>query len=339
MINVLVAEDSLTARELIGALLRADPDVTVVGEARDGQEAVDLVARLRPDVVTMDVRMPRLDGFEATKRIMTLSPTPIVVVSADVDVHDVRISMEALHAGALAVLPKPRGPAGPDFAREAAHFTQTVKAMAGVKVVRRWAARTSPVPRASRPLAARARAVAMAASTGGPAALRQVLGALPRDFAAPILVVQHIAKGFVEGFAAWLDSSSALSVRVARHGESLEPGTAYVAPDDAHLTVTREGLIALVRGAPLGGFRPSATALFESVARAYGEQCAAVILTGMGRDGVDGLRAVHVAGGYVLAQDERTSVVWGMPGAALAAGVVDLELPLDAIAPRLREIV
>lgn len=340
MIRTLVAEDSITTRELLVAVLRSDPDVEVVGEAKDGLEAVEMTKQLRPHVVTMDIQMPRVDGFEATRRIMVEAPTPIVVVSASVDVRAVEVSMHALRAGALTVLPKPPGPEAPDFEEQAKRFLDTVKAMSQVKVVRRWARATEAVRVA--PLhggaGARPRIIAIGASTGGPAALARIFSELPGDLPVPILVVQHISKGFISGLAAWLNTVSTLPVQVARDGEPLLPRTVYLAPDDGHLGVAADrSCISITRSQPIGGFQPSVTHLFESIAGTYGNAAMALILTGMGTDGVDGLRAVRRAGGRVIGQDEETSVVFGMPGAAVAAGLVDVTLPIEAIAARIVE--
>jgi two-component system chemotaxis response regulator CheB len=297
-----------------------------------------MTKELRPDIVTMDIRMPLMDGFEATKQIMVEVPTPIVIVSAHVDVREVEISMHALRAGALSVIAKPIGPNSPYFEDDRQHFLTTVKALSEVKVVRHWADRGAPERPAPEPRthpAGQARVVAFAASTGGPGALCQVLSSLPGDFPLPILVVQHISHGFVSGFASWLATNIALRAKVAEPGEPLRPRTIYVAPDDRHLGVS-DGRTLLVSSAPaLGGFRPSASFLFESVARVFGRSALAVVLTGMGQDGLEGLHAVRRAGGQIFAQDERTSVVFGMPGAAVAAGLVDATLPLEFIARRI----
>jgi len=342
MVRVLVAEDSATARALLVRILSADPEIEVVGEATNGVEAVEMTARLRPGIVTMDIRMPVLDGFEATRRIMIEAPTPIVIVSGVSDVHEVESSMHALRLGALAVVAKPAGPGALDFDDQRIRLVQTVKAMAEVKVVRRWP--TVAVPRSARPPLARARGrppriVAIAASTGGPAALAHILSTTPPAFAPPMLVVQHMATGFAEGFAAWLNMAGAsLRVKVAEHGEALRGGTVYVAPDERHLGVADASTIAVSDAPPVDGFRPSGTFLFESVARSFGDRMVAVVLTGMGTDGVAGLRAVRAAGAPVIAQDKDTSVVFGMAGAAVSAGLVDETIPLGAIAARLEAL-
>jgi two-component system chemotaxis response regulator CheB len=334
MIRVLVAEDSATTRELLVQILKSDPEIQVVGEAKNGEEAVAMTRRLHPDVVTMDIRMPVLDGFEATKQIMVEAPTPIVIVSGSVDVREVEVSINALRVGALTVIAKPGGPAAPDFAERSRQFLATVKAMSQVKVVRRWPSRQGRLPSPSPRPAERHRRVgvlAIAASTGGPAALCQLLSELPGNFPVPVLVVQHIAPGFLAGFASWLNTNVSLKVKVAQQGEEAAPRTIYLPPDDRHLGFAG-GRIAVSEAAPIGGFRPSASFLFETTARAFGPATLAVVLTGMGQDGVDGLRAVREVGGRIIAQDEASSVVYGMPGAAARAGVVDQVLPLREIA-------
>jgi two-component system chemotaxis response regulator CheB len=339
MVRVLVAEDSVTARELLVEILRSDPEIAVVGEASNGVDAVSMTRQLRPDVVTMDIRMPKQDGFESTRQIMVEAPTPIVIVSAVYNERDVEVSMHALRVGALTVLPKPTGPDVADFDDQCRRLVATVKAMSQVKVVRRWPERVpaepSPAPVAR---TARAGVVAIVASTGGPAALARILSNLSARFDLPVLVVQHIASGFVDGLAAWLNTMSARPVRVARDAETIQPRTVYVAPDHYHLGLRDRRTIVLSRSPAVDGFRPSGTPLFESVARVFGDASVAVVLTGMGDDGVAGLRSIRHAGGVVIAQDERTSVVFGMPGAAVAAGLADMTMPLDAIASRLEEL-
>lgn len=346
MTRVLVAEDSLTARTLLVSILRADPELEVVGEATNGEEALALVHALRPDVVSMDIQMPRMDGFKTTRRIMAEVPTPIVVVSS-LDVRDVRFSLEALRAGALAVLPRPAGPGAPTHEEDRRRLVATIKGMSQVKLVRRpgqhlppptSTATPAPPPPPGRRLSG-ARAVGIAASTGGPAALRRVLGALPADYPAPILLVQHIAIGFAEGLARWLDEATPLHVSMAVDGEPLRPGRAYLSPDDRHLGVASTGHVRLSSEPPIGGFRPSADHLLRSLGEAFGRGALGVVLTGMGRDGVEGARALRSAGGIVVAQDEASSDVFGMPAAVIEAGLADRVVPLAEVAALLEEAV
>lgn len=332
-IRVLLADDSPTARALLGEILRAAGGFLIVGEAKDGLEAVQLVERVSPDLVLMDVHMPVLDGIAATREIMMRVPCPILIVSA-ATARDVDLSLTATQAGALLALPKPDGPASPRFPQQRDEIVAMARAMAHVKVVRRWRREERPPP--TRPVGrtppGSAELVALAASTGGPAALRTVLDALPPDFPSPLVVVQHIARDFAAGFAEWLAGSGRLRVKLAVDGERLLPATVYVAPDDRHLLVTADGCAALSAEPRRGRFRPSADALFESVGLSYGERATAVIMTGMGTDGADGLGVAHARGTFIVAQDEASSIVFGMAREAIERGYVDRVLPLETIA-------
>jgi two-component system, chemotaxis family, protein-glutamate methylesterase/glutaminase len=343
MLRVLVVDDSPTARRLLVSVLGRDGELKVVGEATDGADAVRLAERLRPDVITMDVQMPGMDGLETTRRIMERHPAPIVVVSGGHDPADLTHSVRALEAGALAALRKPHGPGHPDFAAEAAELVRTVKLMAAVRVFRR---RSAAAPRAgsapsgsadgARPGRRRAaELVAVGASTGGPAALAAILRALPVPVPAPVLVVQHITPGFDAALASWLEETTPLRVRLAADGQPLSPGEVLIAPAGAHLGLSGSARVELRPGPPVAGHRPSASHLFASVARVFGPRAVGVILTGMGRDGAAGLLDLHRAGGRVLAQDEASCVVPGMPAAAIAAGAVDEVVPLDQLAARI----
>lgn len=354
MIRVLVAEDSPTARALLVAMLSADPEIEVVGEAKTGLEAVEMAERLRPDIVSMDVHMPDLDGLGATERIMSRAPCPILIVSSKARDADISLSLDATRAGALLVLPKPEGPTSARFDGERRHLISMVKALSLVKVVRRrtpggksvafrergkdqpLAMPPKPVPNPSRQPAT---LVAIGSSTGGPAALRDMMLELPRDFRAPILIVQHIARGFVQGLARWLGADAKIAVKVAIDGEIAHAGTVYIADDEKHLEVRKDQTgvfrIVLTLSSPVGTFRPSVSRLFESAAVAAGENLLAIILTGMGDDGVSGLSSVKARGGTVIAQDEATSVIYGMPREALRAGVVDEVVALPNITRRM----
>lgn len=334
--RVVVVDDSPTSLELLTELCRDDPEIEVVGRGTTGGDAIELVRTHRPSIVVMDIEMPGMDGFEATRHIMSTTPTPIMIVTAKQDPRDVAVSLRALQVGALTVQPKPRL-AAPSFASEAAQFVSLVKALAEVKVVRHHnrgqRAEAGPgAPEAPLVRHRQVRAVGVAASTGGPAALRRFLGALPDGLDVPVMVVQHIAAGFVTGLVSWLASVTPLPVKLAQHGEPLRAGVVYVAPDDAHLAMTRRGTVDLAGTPPVGGFRPSASVLFSSMARAHGERCAAVVLTGMGSDGLAGACDVSAAGGLVLAQDETSCAVFGMPRVVADAGLADGVGPVEELA-------
>jgi two-component system chemotaxis response regulator CheB len=340
MIRVVLAEDSETCRHLLTAVLEASGQLKIVGHARDGQAAIAMTETLRPNVVVMDAHMPVMDGFVATRNIMLQCPTPIVIVSATVDVASVASSMRALEAGALTLLPKPLGPRAPGFDELARAFVNTVVAMADVKVVRRWLGSSVPSPALHEQphLHKRVRMIGIGASTGGPAALQRILSDLPARLAVPVLVVQHIAQGFLEGLTTWLQAVTTFRVKVAEQGERPQAGNVYFAPDFHHLAVTRDGSIDLTQRTPVSGFVPSATVLFESLAEVFGASALGVILTGMGQDGVSGLTALRRVGAPVIAQDEETSVVFGMPKAAIEAGLTTMVLPLPLIAARLAQL-
>jgi two-component system chemotaxis response regulator CheB len=339
-IRVLIADDSPTVRQLLQAVIESDPGLEVIGTAGNGAEAIEMTTRLRPDVVIMDIHMPGYDGIEATREIMARAPTPIVIVSSALNTRNVQLALSATEAGALIALAKPDSPLAPGFAAMRAELIDMARTMSQVKVVRRWNKHPPRAQPQTRESATREvpRVVAVAASTGGPAALRTLLSNLPRGFPVPILVVQHIALGFGAGFADWLKSDCALRVKLADPGEKLEPGVVYVAPDDHHLLATNSGRAELSQTPKQEGFRPSANVLFGGVARAFGPLVVGVVLTGMGADGVLGLEEIRAGGGYVIAQDEASSIVYGMAREAVQRGVVDQVLSLDEIAPRLVQL-
>jgi two-component system, chemotaxis family, protein-glutamate methylesterase/glutaminase len=349
VIRVLVADDSRAFRAILRTILARSPEIEVVGEAGDGHEAVSQVLALRPDVVTMDVRMPGKDGLEAIEEIMSRRPTPVVVVSAEAGPERQEVSFRALELGAVEVLAKPRADEKGRFEREAEEIRMAVRAVAGLQLVTRHRrggrpAAPPPPPRAPvRPpapppalqLPADApRVLGIAASTGGPAALARLLRALPAGFPLPILVVQHIAEGFEGGLARWLSGEARLAVKVAEDREPLRPGTAYLAPCGSHLGASA-GLVQLLGGEPVRGFRPSGTVLFRALAQAYGPGAAGLVLSGMGDDGAEGLKELRDRGAWTAAQGPQSSVVYGMPRVALEKGGAGVVLELEELAPAL----
>jgi two-component system chemotaxis response regulator CheB len=338
-VRVLVVDDSAVARELLTGLFNADPALQVVGLAADGEAAVAAAQRLLPDVITMDIHLPRLDGFAATRQIMQSCPTRIVMVTASSMPNDVAASFRTLESGALAVLAKPPGPGHPLFGDLARELVRTVKLMAEVKVVRRWAPfRGVPAP-ATTPAAADVRLVAIGASTGGPLVLKSILSLLRSNFSVPIVIVQHISPGFADGFAQWLAQDCGHTVRVAQHGDRAQPGVVYVAPDGAHTKLRAGGQILLSDEPPEHGLRPSVASLFRSVAHCYGAHAIGVLLTGMGRDGAQELKAMRDAGALTIAQDKASSIVYGMPAEAVRLDAADHVLDPPAIAATLNQCV
>lgn len=343
-------DDSAVSREFLSHIVDSDPALTVAGTARSGEEAVGAVRDMRPDVVLMDVIMPGMDGLAATRAIMAATPTPIVLVSGSFEAGEVEQTFCAMQAGALAALPKPVGVAHSDHERQARALTQTLRLMSEVRVVRRRG--TAPAPEGRGPVTARSGPapalpgaaaapphrgrrpdlVAIGASTGGPGALHEILQGLPRDFALPVLVVQHIAAGFVEGFAQWLTDATGLPVTVAAGGELPLPGHVYVAPDGRQMGVDRQGRIAVRDDPPEEGLRPSVSYLFRSLAEAPGVAAIAVLLSGMGKDGALELGLLKERGAVTVAQDRESCVVFGMPGEAVARGAATHVLPPAGIA-------
>lgn len=332
-IRVVIADDSQMARELLREILSRDPEIRVVGEAKNGQEAVAMVHALRPDVITMDINMPVMDGLSATEELMHTRGLPILVVS---DRSDAQTAYHALEAGALELIPKPS-----TSEADAEHFTRRVRLLAGVTVITRLRRRSLPSPvilpavDSRRDSRAFQRVVAITCSTGGPQALLQLLCPLPVNFPAPILIVQHISDGFINGMAQWLNSLCAMPVTVAIEGERLCAGHIYLSPSVRDLSITSNHHVRLLAREEGAVYRPSGDVMFKSVAAVYGADTIGVILTGMGRDGVNGMRMIYQAGGTTLSQDEASSVIYGMNQEAIKAGVIQHVLPLEQLPARL----
>jgi two-component system chemotaxis response regulator CheB len=346
-IRVLVVEDSLTVRRRLCAVLATDPDLKVVGEASDGKQAIELCLQLRPDVVSMDMMLPLMSGLGATEYIMAYCPTPILIVSSSTNRGELFKTYEALAAGALDVLDKPLGNSTDDAWER--KLIATIKLISRIRVVTHPRGRLGAIGRPPSTASVwvqpssgeqpHREIVALGASTGGPAAIVDVLRGLPPSFRLPILLVLHIAEPFGASFADWLDGQTGRRVRYAREGDpvSAADGEVLMAPPGVHLIV-RSRRLRLTLEPERHSCRPSVDILFESVAREYGATGAACLLTGMGRDGAAGMLAVHRAGGFTIAQDEATSVVYGMPREAVLLGAAERVLPLDEIGPALASL-
>lgn len=334
VIRVVIADDTEVGRTLLMRVLKADPELEVVGVARDGQQAVDLAVRENPQLILLDAMMPGLDGVAATRRIMALAPTRVVIVSEQQGKGAAAQIFSATEAGAIDVIARPAwiDPAG----AQAVALRDKIKMLAEIPVVRRW----TDAPRSVRSrrgslgrTLAKASVVAICASTGGPAALAALLPGIAAIVpSVPILIVQHVLAGFDEALADWLAQVTQLPVRVATQGMALRGGVVVIAPEGKHLIAQSAHTLGVIETPAIASHRPSGTPLFESVARYFGEGTLAVILTGMGSDGVDGLRAVKSAGGSVIVQSPDSCVVSGMPGAAIAKGYADSVLPIEELA-------
>ncbi len=342
MIRVLVVDDSPVARALLIHLLDSDAAIGVMGTAGSGREAVEFMAHNTPDLITMDIHMLEMDGFEATRIIMETNPVPIVIVTGSAGMQDLETSFRAIEAGALTVLPKPQGIGHPGHEKDARHLLATIKLMSEIKVVRRWARKTGrglpPKEKAVTLPAASVKVVAIGASTGGPPVIEKILARLPADFPAPVLIVQHMAKGFIRGFAEWLGQTSSLPVHVPVHGSMTRPGHVYIAPEDAHMGMDATGRISCTCSRPENGLRPSVSHLFRSAAEVYGPHAVGVLLTGMGKDGSAELRLMKEAGAVTIAQNEQSSVVYGMPGEAVRLDAAHYVIAADRIAQVLTSI-
>ncbi len=336
MIKVLVVDDSAFMRKVLSDLFTADADFTVVDTARNGKEAIDKVKRIKPDLVTMDVEMPVLDGISALETIMKESPVPVVMVSS-LTREGADATLKALEKGAVDFVAKT---AGPISSIDQIRTEILAKCRAATRAnVRQLVRPPAPPPPPPKPPAfapsTDERIVAIGTSTGGPRALQEVITRLPGNLPCPVVIVQHMPAGFTKSLADRLNSLSALTVKEAQHGDVLTPGLTVIAPGDFHMTLEREGYKTVVRlnqEPPVGGHRPSVEPMLESVARIYGPRAVGVILTGMGHDGSRGMKAVKNARGFTIAEDQSTTVVFGMPKAAIEIGAIDKVVPLPGIA-------
>lgn len=344
-INVLVVDDSRMARMLLVHLLESDPQIRVMETVDSGQAALDFLQDKRPDVVLMDIQMPHLDGFETTRRIMETQPVPIIICTAATDPKELATTFRSMEAGAVACLEKPVASGHPDYQQLVESLLETIKVMSEVKVVRRWPRSRSALqsssahPGISKTSHTGIKVIGIGASTGGPPILQTILGSLPKDFSAPILIVQHIARGFLSALVEWLNDTTGLQVHAASHDTLPLPGHAYLAPDDLHMGLSRRGRILLTRQESENGLRPAVSFLFRSLADVCGPDSLGVLLSGMGKDGAAELKLMKDQGATTIAQDRESSVVHGMPGEAIVLGGATYVLPADKIADTLVTLV
>ncbi len=340
MIRVLVVDDSAFMRKAIAMMLEEEPEITVVGTARDGLDAVNQVKRLKPDLVTMDVEMPRMDGIEAVRQIMATQPTPILMISS-ITKKGAQATIDALQAGAVDFISKELSFVSLEITNIRGELIAKAKAIAGARS--RFARLRTFTHKhiASKSIASapsvgfeRAQAIVIGVSTGGPSALRAVVPHLPANFPLPVFIVQHMPPHFTTSLATRLDSLSSIRVVEAKGGEVAKAGHVYIAPGGKQLILQKRGadVILTTPDEPHTLHRPSVDVMFGSAVNQYGGNLLGVIMTGMGNDGLEGARRIKQSGGRLLAQDEQTSVVYGMPRAVTRANLVDTVLPLDHLA-------
>lgn len=337
-IKVLLVEDSQIALVILKKILNSSPQIEVVGEARTGLEGLALIPQVEPDVICTDLYMPQMDGLTFTSEVMALYPRPILVISVGVQQDDTHQVFQLLNAGAVDIFPKPPAGLSSEDEQIKQELINKIKILSGVKVLSRK--RQYPLlnkleivhPSAN---FTKPKVVVIGASTGGPQALEELFAALPSNFPVPIICIQHICVGFLQGLIDWLAKSCRLSIQIAVSGDIPKPGRIYFPPEKLHLILDAMGRFVYSDAPPVMGHRPSITIAFESVAQFYGKATMGILLTGMGRDGAQGMSAIAATGGFTIAQDEATSVVFGMPKEAILLRAVKQVLPIHAIAPTL----
>ena len=338
--RVLIVDDSAFMRKVLEEIIRTDAKLEVVGQAKDGREAITLAQSLQPDVLTMDLNMPRMDGLEATQHIMTQNPRPILIVSSE-SRQGAASTLRALELGAIDFVTKPSSGIDLDMKNVRDELLSKLKMAAKVRVVRTAVRHETPATLEPKPAAPPIREIAgsdvriplvmIAASTGGPATLMRLVPKFPKDFPAAVVLVQHMPGTFTSQLSLQLTEVAAIRVKEAESNEALQTGVFYVCPGSHHLRISLNGRIKLDDGPRIAGYRPCADVAFESAAAYGGANVVGVVLTGMGNDGAKGVQALKAARGYVLAQDEATSVIFGMPAEAIRTGVVDHVLGIDEI--------
>lgn len=337
MINILIVDDSPTEVALIEHIINSAHDMAVIGVAKNGQEAIELTKKLKPDLITMDIQMPVMDGLSATRMIMAQNPTPIVVISSLVNDESIHATFHILEAGALTALAKPENMRSPSFAERSKYILDTLRSLADIRVTKK-PLRSAQVLKEEKPAPIKKAAyelIAIGASVGGPMALKTVLAQFPANFPIPIVVVQHMSNGFIKGFAQWLGENINLKVKNATDNERLEKATVYIAPERHHLEIqrTQDSLVCtLTPEDSFCSFCPSITKLFQSAARTLGRNAIGILLTGMSDDGAEGLLELKQAGGHTLIQGPESSIVFGMGAVALSMNAVDQVIELERMA-------
>lgn len=347
MIRVLIAEDSPSTQRVLTTLLSDQEGIEIIGFANNGEEAVEKCRDLKPDLVTMDIFMPKMDGLEATKRIMREYPTRIVLVSSIVDSRNLKNSFEAIRSGAVELIEKPHGVLRGNYSKVRRELVRVVRQLMDAQPDKHHEYSDGESPRSSAPPPkAKARSalrrnrktkrisirisepdiICIGGSTGAPAVLRTLLSRLPKDYPIPIAIAQHISSGFIRGMTEWLDSESQIEVRVAHSGDLLRPGLVLVAPDDTHMRVQSNGTVLLTKPRGSETYVPSIDLFFESVSEAFGTGGLGIILSGMGNDGCSGLKKMRERGAMTVAQSESSSVVYGMPMVAFEQGAAVLQM-------------
>lgn len=351
LIKVLIVEDSPVATAILKRILEAAPQIQVVGTAKTGVEALALLEKAQPDVICTDLHMPEMDGLTFTTEVMAIYPRPILVISASVQEDDTCRVFELLQAGAVDIFPKPRTGLISDYEKIKEELIHKIRILSGVKVMTRRrkaqlnqvsasevsAERTTNSDTVTRATTTAIKAVVIGASTGGPQAIETILSALPGSFPVPIICVQHISEGFLQGFLDWLKHHSRLAIKIAESGEVPVAGKVYFPPEKRHLEIDSRGRFRYSDAAPWMGHRPSVTVTMQSMAHYYHKKVLGILLTGMGRDGAEGMQSIQQNGGWTIAQDGESCVVFGMPKEAIALGAARQILPLNAIAPALIE--
>lgn len=340
-IRVLLVEDSQVTLVILRRILNSSPQIQVVGEARTGIEALELIPTVQPDVICTDLYMPKMDGLEFTSEVMTLYPRPILVISSWIQEEDSPHVFQLLEAGALDIFPKPSTGLTMEDKLLNQELIHKIHILSGVKVFKKKRKSPSVVKRFetfSVQSYVKPEIIVIGASTGGPQALNELFAQLPSNFPIPLICIQHICSGFLQGFMDWLSSSCRLPIQIAKPGDKPKAGRIYFPPEQQHLELDERGRFICSDAPPLDGHRPSITVTFKSIAKFYGRATVGILLTGMGRDGAEGLQYIAQTGGLTIAQDEASSIIFGMPKEAIALGAAKLILPIHAIAPKLLQI-